>query len=442
MSDYQERRSTEATPELSSHADECPHVRALRAVEDIPPRPDYVRDPEAWGAWYDEHVRCQRVLEGGMVRTRCALGREPGHAYCAMHAEQLDREHREAWDAGAAEREHASEAERIETTSGVELAKELLGPPQPFPPLEEPRDLEGALGRALTPDELRQYAGTPRLCQGCRSLDGEHDFGPTCTLVEACDACGTDDHPEHGCAGNAYGKPECEERYRKKGESSADLLRDDACEDRGGDVDGRGAESGAGVAPGFAEGRGEDGSAAAPSLGDDQGGGRAPAEPARGGAQGLSFAVDGSRIETALHDPFARLDEPYTFTPSRDYDPGALQREAARQARAEVEQRRAKPRRKARSLDTIPDGPPKLGVKKLGADAYLAGTVHLSNKGCPRYYVTRDFADPDAADAPPKRCGCPKGACWYDAQLARRSKGQLALTHEAWLALEKGKATE
>jgi hypothetical protein len=26
-------------------------------------------------------------------------------------------------------------------------------------------------------------AGTPRLCPGCRALDGEHDFGPTCTLV-------------------------------------------------------------------------------------------------------------------------------------------------------------------------------------------------------------------------------------------------------------------
>jgi hypothetical protein len=25
--------------------------------------------------------------------------------------------------------------------------------------------------------------GTPRLCPGCRALDGEHDFGPTCTLA-------------------------------------------------------------------------------------------------------------------------------------------------------------------------------------------------------------------------------------------------------------------
>jgi len=24
-----------------------------------------------------------------------------------------------------------------------------------------------------------------RQCQGCRMLDGEHDFGPTCTLTEA-----------------------------------------------------------------------------------------------------------------------------------------------------------------------------------------------------------------------------------------------------------------
>lgn len=31
-------------------------------------------------------------------------------------------------------------------------------------------------------------AGMPRLCPGCRSRDGEHDFGETCTLAEESDA--------------------------------------------------------------------------------------------------------------------------------------------------------------------------------------------------------------------------------------------------------------
>lgn len=94
------------------------------------------------------------------------------------------------------------------------------------------------------------------------------------------------------------------------------------------------------------------------------------------------------------------------------------------------------PKRKARPLSV-------LDVRQLGPEDYLAGTVRLSNKGCPRYYSAFPFAwDPDAPDAPPKRCGCPKGQCWYDAQHARRAKVQLALTHEAWLALVTGKARE
>ncbi len=32
--------------------------------------------------------------------------------------------------------------------------------------------------------ETLRYRGTPRVCPGCRSLDGEHDFGPGCTLEE------------------------------------------------------------------------------------------------------------------------------------------------------------------------------------------------------------------------------------------------------------------
>lgn len=31
-------------------------------------------------------------------------------------------------------------------------------------------------------DAARVAGATPRLCPGCRSLDGEHDFGPTCTV--------------------------------------------------------------------------------------------------------------------------------------------------------------------------------------------------------------------------------------------------------------------
>lgn len=35
------------------------------------------------------------------------------------------------------------------------------------------------------PEAQRAEAqGTPRLCPGCRMLDGEHDFGPTCTLTD------------------------------------------------------------------------------------------------------------------------------------------------------------------------------------------------------------------------------------------------------------------
>ncbi len=55
----------------------------------------------------------------------------------------------------------------------------------------------------------------------------------------------------------------------------------------------------------------------------------------------------------------------------------------------------------------------------------LAGTVQLSNKACPHYYHHEDpAADP--------RCRCPKGRCWYEEQLARRSKSFLALTPEEW----------
>jgi hypothetical protein len=32
--------------------------------------------------------------------------------------------------------------------------------------------------------ETLRYKGTPRICPGCRSLDGEHDFGPGCTLED------------------------------------------------------------------------------------------------------------------------------------------------------------------------------------------------------------------------------------------------------------------
>lgn len=43
----------------------------------------------------------------------------------------------------------------------------------------------------VTPDHITLKAvaepftiGAPRLCPGCRSVDGEHDFGPTCFLEE------------------------------------------------------------------------------------------------------------------------------------------------------------------------------------------------------------------------------------------------------------------
>ncbi len=89
----------------------------------------------------------------------------------------------------------------------------------------------------------------------------------------------------------------------------------------------------------------------------------------------------------------------------------------------------AKPKRKARSLDDIPDP-----VRTLGPEDYLEGTVQLSNKACPRYY--------GFVEKPKRPCGCPKGRCWYDEQLRRRAEVKLALTPEAWHELLEGKARE
>lgn len=36
----------------------------------IPPRPDYVRDPEEWRRWYDEHVRCATPGHSTFIRAR------------------------------------------------------------------------------------------------------------------------------------------------------------------------------------------------------------------------------------------------------------------------------------------------------------------------------------------------------------------------------------
>lgn len=46
---------------------------------------------------------------------------------------------------------------------------------------------DGAVGHAwmeYRPQATLHPVGTSRLCPGCRSLDGEHNFGPTCTLEE------------------------------------------------------------------------------------------------------------------------------------------------------------------------------------------------------------------------------------------------------------------
>ena len=57
---------------------------------------------------------------------------------------------------------------------------------------------------------------------------------------------------------------------------------------------------------------------------------------------------------------------------------------------------------------------------------YLDDSVQLSNKACPRYYVRVDGGEDH------RRCGCPRGRCWYDEQLVRRREGKAALTSEEW----------
>lgn len=48
-------------------------------------------------------------------------------------------------------------------------------------------------GRTMTNEaeknrqDIREGLASLRLCPGCRSLDGAHDFGPTCTIREESD---------------------------------------------------------------------------------------------------------------------------------------------------------------------------------------------------------------------------------------------------------------
>jgi hypothetical protein len=69
-----------------------------------------------------------------------------------------------------------------------------VGPPTPYfemphrvpsmgCPVEEPRYTGPNLDLTEHSKDL-MGVGSPRLCPGCRSLDGEHDFGSTCTLTE------------------------------------------------------------------------------------------------------------------------------------------------------------------------------------------------------------------------------------------------------------------
>jgi hypothetical protein len=51
-------------------------------------------------------------------------------------------------------------------------------------PVEEPRYIGPNLDLTEHSKNLMGSVGPPRLCPGCRSLDGEHDFGPTCMLKE------------------------------------------------------------------------------------------------------------------------------------------------------------------------------------------------------------------------------------------------------------------
>src|SRR5690606_27570366 len=49
------------------------------------------------------------------------------------------------------------------------------------------------------------------------AVEGAEPPAAVLSAAPICDSCGTDDHPEHGCAGSAYGKPECLASEGKEG---------------------------------------------------------------------------------------------------------------------------------------------------------------------------------------------------------------------------------
>lgn len=81
-----------------------------------------------------------------------------------------------------------------------------------------------------------------------------------------------------------------------------------------------------------------------------------------------------------------------------------------------------RPTRTPSSLDGVPRAP--------WPEEKLAGTVALSNKGCPRYYEGTG------------QCRCPEERCWYDAQLARRARSLPALTPEGWARMLEGEVVD
>lgn len=70
----------------------------------------------------------------------------------------------------------------------VRVLTNLVRKLRKFVPFEPWPDLTAEIDRALatTQEPLAKEPthGQPRLCPGCRALDGEHDFGETCTLRE------------------------------------------------------------------------------------------------------------------------------------------------------------------------------------------------------------------------------------------------------------------
>ncbi len=49
------------------------------------------------------------------------------------------------------------------------------------------------------------------------AVEGAEPPAAVLSAAPICDSCGTGDHPEHGCAGSAYGKPECLASEGKEG---------------------------------------------------------------------------------------------------------------------------------------------------------------------------------------------------------------------------------